>query len=103
LNAETLEEARRTIASDIFSFGRVILELTTGQPPFFDVEKSGRVALLVMDGEFPSRLKDETAVARGLNDGMWELAEDCWRYEPSKRPSATEVFRRLQIFQQSRI
>ncbi|KDQ12867.1 hypothetical protein BOTBODRAFT_404107 [Botryobasidium botryosum FD-172 SS1] len=69
--AETKEEARRTAASDVFAFGRVMLELFMMRLPFFYLSQDHAVTRGVEVGEFPDRPRDETAVARGLDDTMW--------------------------------
>ncbi|KDQ17702.1 hypothetical protein BOTBODRAFT_172134 [Botryobasidium botryosum FD-172 SS1] len=87
----------RTKESDVFSFGRVIVELTTACAPFagevsnhFDILSQVRVL------KNPQRPVGEAAIARGLDDDMWKLAQDCWSHDPASRPTATEIFNRLQ-------
>ncbi|KDQ13931.1 hypothetical protein BOTBODRAFT_95578, partial [Botryobasidium botryosum FD-172 SS1] len=88
VRAETKEEARRTTASDVFAFGRVMLELFTMKLPFFYVPYNQGVARRVEAGEFPDRPYDDMTVARGLDDIMWGLMTECWDVIPSQRPSA---------------
>ncbi|KDQ07884.1 hypothetical protein BOTBODRAFT_590924 [Botryobasidium botryosum FD-172 SS1] len=93
--AYTKEEARRTAASDVFAFGRVMLELFTIKLPFFYLSQDHGVIRRVEVGEFPDRPCDDTTVARGLDDTMWNLMTDCWNVTPSQRPSATDLISRL--------
>jgi len=95
LLAEAFEEVQRTTKSDIFAFGRVILELFTRKAPFANIPDM-RVAFSVMNGTPPPRPTDEDVVARGLDDAVWRLMTDCWEMVPSARPSATDVVSRLQ-------
>jgi len=96
LSAETPEEGQRTTSSDIFAFGRVIVELFTRKAPFANVSNIIRVAFLVMSGIPLTRPTEEDVVARGLDDHVWQLVEHCCKTDPSARPSATDVISRLQ-------
>ncbi|KDQ07887.1 hypothetical protein BOTBODRAFT_38446 [Botryobasidium botryosum FD-172 SS1] len=101
LRAETNEEARRTAASDVFAFGRVMLEIFTMKVPFFYIHHRG-IAKRVEAGELPNRPCDHTTVARGLDDTMWSLMVDCWDAIPSQRPSAIDLVSRLRAAVDSR-
>ncbi|KDQ09490.1 hypothetical protein BOTBODRAFT_137788 [Botryobasidium botryosum FD-172 SS1] len=92
LRASSLEEARRTTETDIFACGRVMLELFTGQVPFFYLsDNTISVFKLVFDGQFPERPLDKDVVAKGLNDNMWELMKRCWSVDPEQRPTAAAI------------
>jgi len=91
LLAETEEQACRTTSSDMFAFGRVMLEIFTGQIPFRDVVNLTAVVLLVVKGNNPDRPSDLMCVKRGLDDRMWEFVTRCWSEEPSLRPTADEA------------
>ncbi|KDQ16389.1 hypothetical protein BOTBODRAFT_98427, partial [Botryobasidium botryosum FD-172 SS1] len=95
LSAETKEAARRNTTTDVFAFGRVMLELFTGKVPFSQIPYDIRISMRVMSGEFPPRPCDEGAIACGLDDSMWELMTDCWHATPSERPSAADLVARL--------
>jgi len=114
IRAETNEEARRTKETDIFAYGRVMLEvhpsmaltwllhisasllqLFTRDIPFFYISQDGAVALTVMRGDLPEKPIDKDIISRGLDDEMWGLMTHCWDPEPSKRPDAKFVLRRL--------
>jgi len=95
IKAETKEEAWRNTATDIFAFGRVMLELFTKQVPFSEIRQDTAVTYRVWNGEFPKRPQDDEIVARGLDDTMWGLMMDCWNVAPEQRPSATDIVSRL--------
>ncbi|KDQ14108.1 hypothetical protein BOTBODRAFT_110477 [Botryobasidium botryosum FD-172 SS1] len=95
INANTKEEARRTLATDIFAFGRVMLELFTKKVPLSSIDADFAVMIMVMKGEFPERPCDEGIEDRGLSDDMWELMLECWAVDPSQRPDARSIVVRL--------
>ncbi|KDQ16998.1 hypothetical protein BOTBODRAFT_30376 [Botryobasidium botryosum FD-172 SS1] len=90
------QPAPRTTMSDIFSFGRVIVELTTLKEPFPDIPDQYEFWDHIKDGNIlPPRPTDEETIARGLNDELWRLVEDCCK-DAELRPTAAEVVRRLE-------
>ncbi|KDQ17883.1 hypothetical protein BOTBODRAFT_104404, partial [Botryobasidium botryosum FD-172 SS1] len=88
-----LDDRCRTPASDIFSLGRLKVELLTGKIPFLDLTDHATV-LLVAAGRY-DRPIDNDAVACGLDDEMWALITECWNRDPLRRPSASQVVERL--------
>ncbi|KDQ09413.1 hypothetical protein BOTBODRAFT_526202 [Botryobasidium botryosum FD-172 SS1] len=97
LSAGTKEEARRTKETDCFAYGRVMLEIFTGQVPFFylSVNTTLSVFNMVLDGRLPDRPLDKDIVAKGLDDSMWEFMKMCWSMDPKERPSAAKIFSHL--------
>ncbi|KDQ07852.1 hypothetical protein BOTBODRAFT_38414 [Botryobasidium botryosum FD-172 SS1] len=91
------KEARRNMKTDVFAFGRVMLELLTQAVPFSSIPLDFKVMLEVMKGSFPSRPCDAGVVARGLNDEMWRVMTDCWDADPARRPCASDLVVRLSI------
>ncbi|KDQ19324.1 hypothetical protein BOTBODRAFT_102613, partial [Botryobasidium botryosum FD-172 SS1] len=95
IKAETKEEGRRNTTTDVFAFGRVMLELFTAEVPFFYIKHDVMVSVKILNNEFPRRPDDEEVVASGFDDSMWQLMTDCWHATPSGRPSATDLVTRL--------
>ncbi|KDQ10453.1 hypothetical protein BOTBODRAFT_178117 [Botryobasidium botryosum FD-172 SS1] len=92
LTAATKEDARRTKETDCFAYGRVMLELFTGQIPFsYLSECTYSLYIIVSKGEFPERPLGKEVVARGLDDAMWEFMKSCWSIDPVQRPSAAAI------------
>ncbi|KDQ18494.1 hypothetical protein BOTBODRAFT_513055 [Botryobasidium botryosum FD-172 SS1] len=89
------EGARRTKATDIFAFGRVMLEFITGKIPFHGLS-TARVVIKVMSNTFPDRPNNDDAIARGLDDDMWLLMGECWNADWERRPLIADIFSRLQ-------
>ncbi|KDQ10757.1 hypothetical protein BOTBODRAFT_115314 [Botryobasidium botryosum FD-172 SS1] len=94
IQAATDEDARRNVATDVFAFGRVMLEIFTKNIPFSYI-RDVAVVLLVVKGEFPERPRDDGTEDRGLSDDMWELMLSCWNIKPSQRPDAKSIVARL--------
>ncbi|KDQ16369.1 hypothetical protein BOTBODRAFT_623022, partial [Botryobasidium botryosum FD-172 SS1] len=103
LKAETKEEARRNTTTDVFAFGRVMLELFTGQFPFSYIQRDSMVTFRVMSGEVPLRPSRGEFVVRGLDDNMWDLMMDSWDETPAQRPSAADLVTRLTVALESRV
>ncbi|KDQ09418.1 hypothetical protein BOTBODRAFT_36998 [Botryobasidium botryosum FD-172 SS1] len=96
VNASSKEEVRRTTETDNFAYGRVMLELFTGQIPFFYLsDNTLSIFELVRHGQFPERPLDKDVIAKGLDDNMWELMKRCWSVEPKQRPSAAGLLHHL--------
>ncbi|KDQ09604.1 hypothetical protein BOTBODRAFT_90367, partial [Botryobasidium botryosum FD-172 SS1] len=87
------ENSHRTPASDIFSLGRLKVELLTGNVPFPGLTDYTIIQCLA-DGQY-IRPSDGDAIACGLDDEMWALIVECWNLDPLKRPSASQVVDRL--------
>ncbi|EXX58845.1 Ssk22p [Rhizophagus irregularis DAOM 197198w] len=66
--------------ADIYSFGMIIWELTTGCKPFYNVEHDHTLIYKILDGERP-RITDDTPECYA------SLMKSCWDADPKKRPS----------------
>ncbi|EPQ55383.1 kinase-like protein, partial [Gloeophyllum trabeum ATCC 11539] len=86
-------EPRQSKKSDVFMYGRTVLELLTHQDPFYDVKSENRVVQLVTEGILPSRPTDEETIKRGLTDKLWEFLKDCWREDPRERPNMSQIIK----------
>ncbi|KDQ09602.1 hypothetical protein BOTBODRAFT_521874 [Botryobasidium botryosum FD-172 SS1] len=87
------EGSHRTPASDIFSLGRLKVELLTGDVPFPGLTDYDIIQCLGT-GHY-DRPTDSDAIACGLDDEMWALILECWDLDPLERPSASQVVDRL--------
>ncbi|KAJ7607029.1 kinase-like domain-containing protein [Mycena polygramma] len=79
--------------SDVYAFACVAYEILTGKPPFPELRMDGAVINAVLGGCQPSR--PESCSGSPLLNALWDILQSCWDQEPAKRPTATEVVRRL--------
>ncbi|KDQ10689.1 hypothetical protein BOTBODRAFT_136526 [Botryobasidium botryosum FD-172 SS1] len=92
------EPAQRTTESDMFAFGRFIFEIYTGEFPFFYLSDQTVLFSLARGTLQLQRPTGPEAVARGLNDGMWQLIMDCCHEEPARRLTVQELIAQLKKF-----
>jgi serine/threonine protein kinase len=86
--------SRPTQPGDIYALGLVIYEVLTGFQPFRE-EKWGEceVVFHVMNGVRPTKPADAEQI--GFGDGTWELVEECWIEDSTRRPTIDQVLRHL--------
>ncbi|GBC06412.1 hypothetical protein RclHR1_06810001 [Rhizophagus clarus] len=70
--------------SDIYSFGIIMWELTTGYKPFANVEHDINLIYKIIDGKRPKITTDTP-------ECFIELMKECWDYNPLKRPTIEEI------------
>lgn len=83
------ESTRPTPASDIYSFGCLIIELFTNQAPFEGQIGPWQVSQKVVEGERPKR--PQFHGGQLMSDALWAIVSRCWEHEPSSRPRAGEL------------
>jgi serine/threonine protein kinase len=81
-----------SFASDIYSFGILMWEISSGQIPFNDHEHNYDLAMKIVNGMRP---KISSEIPAEYN----KLMEQCWDADPLKRPDATTL---LHIFKKMR-
>jgi serine/threonine protein kinase len=101
--ANGLNKARATKASDMYAFGMLAYEASSGfrtvprlhsiwaqifsgQVPFHDKQNTVAVITAITTDERPPRPTHQE-----LSDQLWELIEKCWQTDPSHRPTIREV------------
>src|SRR5437764_3241380 len=86
LAPEVLSKKIYTKESDIYSFGMIMWELTTGKKPFHDRLHDQYLMLDILKGERPQITKDTP-------EFYAELMKKCWDHNPENRPTAEEIFK----------
>ncbi|RHZ86305.1 hypothetical protein Glove_52g173 [Diversispora epigaea] len=81
---ETLSRGEYTQASDIYSFGMIMLEVLTSYPPYYNVPHNINLVMDICKGRKPE-IKCE--IPRFFK----EIMEKCWNFEPPNRPTAKEL------------
>ncbi|TDL18694.1 kinase-like protein [Rickenella mellea] len=82
-------------ATDMWSFGMVVLELFTECLPFAKTAVDSAVIIDIYHGRKPDRPVDSEVKAPGLSDRVWACAEKCWAKSPSDRPRASVLVSQL--------
>src|SRR4051812_17591773 len=82
---EVLDGKPYTFASDVYSFGIIMVEMSTGKPPYGSVPHDEKLALAICNGLRPR-------VAKGTPQCYIDLVNQCLDANPEKRPSAVEIW-----------
>ena len=77
-----------TIAADIYSFGIIMAEVSTGRPPHYDIEYHEWLAIQICNGLRPEFAKDTP-------ECYIKLAYKCMNADPSNRPTASFIYDEL--------
>jgi len=81
------------LASDIYSFGCIMLQVLTGKVPYYDCRSDHQVTVKILRGNKPAR-----PVTPHIEDSLWDFIQTCW-LDAERRPSAKEVL----VFIQSQL
>src|SRR5215204_6132515 len=84
LAPEVLSRKPYTKESDVYSFGMIMWEFTTGKKPFHDREHNRFLISDILNGERP-QVTDDTP------EFYAELMKKCWDHNPENRPTAWEI------------
>jgi serine/threonine protein kinase len=78
-------------ASDIYSMGMIMWELTTGCKPFANIVHDTDLIYKIIDEERP-KITDDTP------EDFVNLIKKCWNSDPRKRPSAKKICERFNFW-----
>ena len=81
---EVLNGEEYTSSSDIYSFGVIMAELSSGKPPFYNKKHNLSLALEICNGLRPE-------FGKGTPDFYKKLAYKCMDSNSNERPSANEL------------
>jgi serine/threonine protein kinase len=79
------------MASDIYSFGCIMLQVFTGKLPYSEFRSDHQVAVQILGGRRLAR-----PVTPPIADALWDFMQKCWLDKPEHRPSAKEVLTFIQ-------
>ena len=82
---EVLDGKPYTFASDVYSFGIIMVEISTGKPPYGSVPHDEKLALAICNGLRPR-------VAKGTPQCYIDLVNQCLDANPEKRPAAGKLW-----------
>src|ERR1043166_509229 len=82
---EVLNGEPYTLSSDIYSFGVVMAEVSSGKPPFYDRKHDFNLSLAICNGLRPEFGKGTPEIYR-------KLAHRCMNADPNQRPTADELY-----------
>ena len=82
---EVLNGEPYTLSSDIYSFGVVIAELSSGKPPFYKRKHNISLALEICNGLRPE-------FGKGTPEIYKKLAYRCMDANPNQKPTAEELY-----------
>jgi len=72
-------------ATDIYAFGMIMWEISSGEKPFYEMKHDTHLALRICQGRRPEITKDTPPFYK-------DLMVKCWHADPTKRPSTKEIF-----------
>ncbi|EXX62474.1 Cdc15p [Rhizophagus irregularis DAOM 197198w] len=88
---EVLNGEPYTLSSDIYSFGVVMVELSSGKPPFHKRKHENGLALEICNGLRPE-------FGKGTPEIYKKLAHRCMNANPNQRPTANELYEILECW-----
>src|SRR5437868_1297588 len=77
---EVIAGKETTFASDIYSIGMLMWEISSGIPPFINYEYNYDLAMKIINGMRPK-------IMPGTPLEYKKLMEQCWNADPTKRPA----------------
>jgi len=86
---EVLAGKECTFASDVYSIGMLMWEISSGQPPFAGSDDVVDLALKILDGMRPN-------IVPGTPLEYKSLMKQCWDADPSKRPDIHVLYNKIQ-------
>ncbi|CAI2164299.1 11160_t:CDS:2 [Funneliformis geosporum] len=71
--------------ADVYSYGTIMWEISSGRPAFYDIAHDYRLIAQICNGTRPQ-------IITGTPKCYAELMQRCWDGEPAKRPTAEEIY-----------
>ena len=88
ISPEVIIGQETTFASDIYSIGMLMWEISSGQLPFMNYEHDCTLALKIIDGMRPK-------ITPGIPSEYENLMKQCWDADSSKRPDTYTLWSKI--------
>jgi serine/threonine protein kinase len=85
---EVIAGNKTTFKSDIYSVGMLMWEISSGQPPFANIDHDINLAMNIVNGIRP-KIVPETPLEYKI------LMEQCWDADPAKRPDINSLYDKI--------
>ncbi|GET66834.1 kinase-like domain-containing protein [Rhizophagus irregularis DAOM 181602=DAOM 197198] len=85
---EVISGKETPFASDVYSIGMLMWEISSGKPPFINCEHDYELALKIINGMRPK-------IIPGTPLEYKELIEQCWNAYPEKRPDINTLVNKI--------
>ncbi|KAG8706995.1 hypothetical protein FRC08_000762 [Ceratobasidium sp. 394] len=84
-------KSKPTLASDIWAFGCVALEILSQLRPYHVITNEHRVTLAIKAGRTPSTKPEYPYAASCLTDTLWDIVRKCWHPHQLSRPTSASL------------
>jgi serine/threonine protein kinase len=85
---EVIAKMEYSFASDVYSIGMLMWEISSGQPPFINFENDYYLAMNIINGMRPK-------IVPGTPLEYKELMKQCWDADPEKRPDIVTLHSKI--------
>ncbi|KDQ18590.1 hypothetical protein BOTBODRAFT_171405 [Botryobasidium botryosum FD-172 SS1] len=89
------QQGLRTPDVDVWAWAMTAVELLSEELPFCDIQMTGKLAMMIRDGEHPNKEEQERNGIQ-IDDHVWSLLESCWK-KPDRRAKIEVVVAKMEI------